>query len=580
MHITKMYFTKILSAFLVTFTCLPFVLNAQDVIKQGISQKGYLELFGKVKRGLKDPMEGAHIILYEITPLNQLIQIEEATTLSNGKFKFKIDLNKDLKFVSEKKGFVTKSVEISTFLPEEQWDAIHSYKFEVEMYEEVIDSIQIALKIKPAGVVYWNDSIEYFDYDRLYSLAFKKEQEKLRNIALSHAELLRIMKEKEAQAESDRLKKEAETKVEEEKMKRQKEAEAEEERLRAIAEKQAKEEKEKIEMAAKLEADKMRKEAEELSAKGEKEKAHQLRKDADELQKKKNAEAQAASDLLKKKAEEDAEAFRLRKEAEAQAEGIRLQKEAESEAEAFRLQKEAEANAEAIRLMKEAEAKAEETRKNQAIKNDYMRKILQVSAEELQRKKKEMVESESKAEAERLRKEAEAKALTARMKNEEEARQATINLMKQTEEKVQQIKEKQYAKNENTKNVVTEMAEIQRKANEESLKNAQEKNDTPNLNENKSGNETSSNKIHYTDSPEKPTYVLAGNTVLHKPQIIEEILEGNIQTTKNTIVKYLTKNDTLQEVSYMWGPTFYYKNGKSIDENMYKNELLKLKQAN
>ena len=85
MQFTLLKLMKILATFLLTIFLIPFVLSAQDAVKQGISHKGYLDLSGKVKQGLKNPMEGSRIILYEITPLNELIKREEVTTVKNGK---------------------------------------------------------------------------------------------------------------------------------------------------------------------------------------------------------------------------------------------------------------------------------------------------------------------------------------------------------------------------------------------------------------------------------------------------------------------------------------------------------------
>ncbi|MBL4654351.1 MAG: hypothetical protein JKY33_00830, partial [Bacteroidia bacterium] len=353
--------------------CFLLLITSINIVAQDKERKhrGYLEVNGRVKKGITEPLGYAHIQVYEILPMDDLKLVQTDSTSKKGKFKFDLSLNREYKFQFYKKGFISKSVEISTFTPEIYWDEVHIYPFEVEMYEQIDDSIQATDLYKPAGLIFWNDSTEYFDFDKAYTLTFKKEQERLRETALSHAELLRIQKEQEAKTEAERLNKEALAKADFERAKKDAEAIAEEERLKAIALKKAEEDRLEREAETKAEEERLKKEAEALAKQGKEEEAEKLRKEAEEFRKKKEAEAKAEEERLTKEAEAEAKAFRLMKEAEAEAVAIKLKKQAEAEAEVIRLQKEAEAETEAIRLIKEARAKATEIRNKQAKKNEY-----------------------------------------------------------------------------------------------------------------------------------------------------------------------------------------------------------------
>jgi len=63
--------------------------------------------------------------------------------------------------------------------------------------------------------------------------------------------------------------------------------------------------------------------------------------------------------------------------------------------------------------------------------------------------------------------------------------------------------------------------------------------------------------------------------IAFKPKLIETVEEEMFKTIKSTIVKYPIKQDTLQQVSYLWGAVYYYKNDKEINEDDYNKELEK-----
>lgn len=531
-----------------------FVFSQTGENKKGITHKGNLEIYGSIMKDSTSALQGA---LYEISENN--IKIIEGYTDKKGKFSCVINYNREYKFKVSKPGFISKSVELYTFVPEEWEEILLDFRFLVEMYE-LIDSSQQKL-IKPAGLVMWIDSLESFYWDVNYTLEFKKEQDKLRKKALTLTEQIKLQKELEAKVEADKLIKAAQQQAETDKLSREAEARREGEKLIKAANEQAEAVRLKKEAEANAEAQRLLKEAEKNAQKGilnkvDEEELKRLQKEANakaaEIRLKKEAEAKAEEERLRIEAEAEAESIRLLKEGEAKAKSIQLMKEAEAGAEAVRLIKAAEAEAESIRLMKEIAAKEKEAQERKATQAEQNKEKANTFAD-LERQKKISdlqyeaqrlrLEEDAKRETERLKKEAEEKALTQRLQKESEARTETIVILKEAKEKAEKVRTQQVVKTKHTKEILETAAEIERLEKQES-------------------NSISTNQIQSLE---------------YKPEIKEELSEGMMKNIKSTIIKYPYKYDTLQEVKYIWGNVYYYKNNESIEHQLYVNELKKVK---
>src|SRR5262245_37113558 len=97
-------------------------------------REGYLQIFGNIRKDSKN-LEGA-----EIKILKNNVAIQTLYTTSNGKFVFNLPLNGEYIVSVGKPGLLSKSVSVSTAVPDDQKDIIFSYKFNVDMLPAVGDA--------------------------------------------------------------------------------------------------------------------------------------------------------------------------------------------------------------------------------------------------------------------------------------------------------------------------------------------------------------------------------------------------------------------------------------------------------
>jgi regulator of protease activity HflC (stomatin/prohibitin superfamily) len=177
--------------------------------------------------------------------------IKEVRPPRNGKFEFDLNYDKDYIITFARKGYISKSVEINTHVPEavkkdEMLFPFAAYPFQVELNPQADNKVVVFNQ--PVGMIKYDPSINDFDYDTDYS---KSVQAKLDNKKKNSAEL--------AQAEAE--------------AKRKEELEAEKKAAVQRAERIAKE-KARTEQAKKAEEEQKRQQEKERAQKIAREKAH------------------------------------------------------------------------------------------------------------------------------------------------------------------------------------------------------------------------------------------------------------------------------------------------------------------
>jgi len=87
------------------------------------------------------------------------------------------------------------------------------------------------------------------------------------------------------------------------------------------------------------------------------------------------------------------------------------------------------------------------------------------------------------------------------------------------------------------------------------------------------------NRIKNTDATKKEEQSKnpAAQIQRYKPETVQYKEESLYKTITSTIIKYPIKQDTLQQVNYLWGASYYYKNSEEIDEATYYKVLESLK---
>ena len=155
---------KIKAILLLLFT----ILISFSIYAQG--SKGYLEVVGKVKVG-KKMITGADVNVY----LNNS-KIQSVKTVTDGKFNFKFDIDKEYIVEVSGQGLVTKKVLFETKAPDK--DLIYKYSFTVELFESY-PGIDVSSLNKPVAKVNYNEDADAFDYDIAYTELMRKEIDKI-----------------------------------------------------------------------------------------------------------------------------------------------------------------------------------------------------------------------------------------------------------------------------------------------------------------------------------------------------------------------------------------------------------------
>ncbi|MBE9468937.1 MAG: hypothetical protein IMY72_11560 [Bacteroidetes bacterium] len=124
-------------------------------------EKGYLEVNGTAKSDRR-VIQNAKVEIFRNS-----VKINTITTNENGKFRFKLDLNKNyiIKFV--KKGFVSKKVSFVTVLPKDEI-GIWTYKFSIDLFS-MVEGLDISILENPIAKIKYNDSYGEFDFDEEYT---------------------------------------------------------------------------------------------------------------------------------------------------------------------------------------------------------------------------------------------------------------------------------------------------------------------------------------------------------------------------------------------------------------------------
>jgi hypothetical protein len=128
----------------------------------------YLELRANVRQlkgDVKDeskPLDSALITIYEGE-----IPTSEIWTNKKGKCTFRLPLGKNFKIDISKNNYVTKSISVSTKMPEDKKD-VFSFSFDVDIFEKV-KRLDVSVLEKPIAKVTYNLSLEGFAYDMNYT---------------------------------------------------------------------------------------------------------------------------------------------------------------------------------------------------------------------------------------------------------------------------------------------------------------------------------------------------------------------------------------------------------------------------
>ncbi len=180
------FIKKIRTVFLaVLLLAVSMNLVAQDPLT------GYVIVRGVVVEG-RDPLNRAVIKLFEGSKL-----VNEKTTMPNGKFMFKLNLNKEYLLSFSKYGYVKKKISFITDVPEEEEkNGIWEYKFSIELFE-IIEGLDISILDKPISKIKYYERSADFDYDDDYTKSMRRALQQLMEEAeiLKNSEYNNIIKE-------------------------------------------------------------------------------------------------------------------------------------------------------------------------------------------------------------------------------------------------------------------------------------------------------------------------------------------------------------------------------------------------
>ena len=187
----------------------------------------------------------------------------------------------------------------------------------------------------------------------------------------------------------------------------------------------------------------------------------------------------------------------------------------------------------AMRLEKERQEKALLEKKNRGIKNRYENELLKMVAE-----------SEKKANLQKFN----------NMKNESEAN-SVIQSMRQSAElkgATEALRRKEKEKEEHTLvNKQIKVTQVKRLVEAAAL---------------------TERTIRIESSPAKDPSTYSHESV---PNIVVSVTEGMLSDIRMTIISNGNFRVNYKKENYIWGSTYYYKDGKEIDEKTYAAELAK-----
>ncbi|HLG33321.1 MAG TPA: hypothetical protein VI757_00450, partial [Bacteroidia bacterium] len=156
------------------YFALVFVIASVFLSNVAIAQReGYLQMFGNIRKDQKN-LEGAEI---KISRNNA--DIQTLYTTSNGKFVFNLPLNGEFLVTISKPGLFSKSVSISTSVPEDDKEIIFSYKFNVDLIAVIGDVAQSEALAKPIAKIAYNKTFQDFDYDQEYTKQTKTQVDQI-----------------------------------------------------------------------------------------------------------------------------------------------------------------------------------------------------------------------------------------------------------------------------------------------------------------------------------------------------------------------------------------------------------------
>jgi hypothetical protein len=199
--------------------------------------------------------------------------------------------------------------------------------------------------------------------------------------------------------------------------------------------------------------------------------------------------------------------------------------------EALSAKKEETMESDAMRLEKEKQEKAIMEKKNRGIKSQYENELLKMVAESekkanLQKYNNMKNESEANSVIQSMRRNAELKAATEALRRQEKEKEERTLINKQL--KVTQVKR------------LIEAAALTEKI------------------------------IRISTSPNKDPQTYTHESI---PNIVVSVTEGVLSDIRTTLISSGEFKVTYKKENYIWGSTYYYRDGKEIDEKNYTTEL-------
>lgn len=157
---------------------LAFNSTSKDSISQTSNIKGPLEFKGRVEE-LNKRLKGAIVTLYE-TPdgsHDNLTEIFRTVTPGNGRFDFKLEVNKMFVLSMEKGGYTTKRIDFDTdvTLSRSNYTTVPKFEFRVDMVKD-LDGLAF---IGSVASVFYQIKQNKFDYELDYSKEEMEEEERL-----------------------------------------------------------------------------------------------------------------------------------------------------------------------------------------------------------------------------------------------------------------------------------------------------------------------------------------------------------------------------------------------------------------
>lgn len=351
-----------------------FIFSNQQVFAQG-----KFFIYGKVLEDSKK-LGDVNITVKKFGKVVQTI-----TTPGSGKFEFELDFNGNYNLAFEKKDYVTKNVQFSTFVPEGKTeDDFEDFPFEVTMFQQPEGATMTFNQ--PVAKVSYREEANAFGYDLNYSKSIEKEiqefekavEKKKEEIAQKKQETAQTLKpppptpsntttntqtrDIDIEAEKRKAQEEARKKAEEEAARKRAQQLAIEEAKRK-AQEEAEKQKQEEEKQKALQSQALAKQQEEAKKKLEEEAA---RKEAEKMALMDEASRKAREEELRKEKE-----AALKSEAEAQA-----LTEAQEKAKNELLKRQQEAAAQ-----KEVEKQRVEQAKQEAQEQQKSQRIVNVSGE-------------------------------------------------------------------------------------------------------------------------------------------------------------------------------------------------------